>query len=60
MAKSTAQETTLVQEKICKSCIRFRAEKGRDDEVTTSLYLQSAAYDALGKPKTIKVSVVAG
>jgi hypothetical protein len=47
--------TTLEQDKVCKSCIRFRGSS--DDKVTTSLYLQKESYDKLGSPKKIQVSV---
>ncbi len=55
--KKLVLTTTLEQDKTCKSSVRFRSPKGTDDKVTTSLYLQNASYDKLGKPNTVKVSV---
>ncbi|KKL90426.1 hypothetical protein LCGC14_1904770 [marine sediment metagenome] len=56
MAKKT-QTATLKKNKVCKSCVRFRNEK--DDKTTTSIYIQNAEYEELGKPDTIKLSVEA-
>lgn len=56
MAKKT-QTAVLTKDKNCKSCVRFRNQK--DDKVTTSIYIQNAEFEALGKPDSIKVSVEA-
>jgi len=55
--KQAVVKTTLVQDKVCKSCVRFRGTS--DDEVTTSLYLQNDAFTKLGEPKQIIVQVSA-
>lgn len=57
MAKSKTQVAVLTKDKQCKSCIRYRNQK--DDKLTTSIYIQNAEYEALGKPDSIKVSVEA-
>jgi len=49
--------TTLEQDKVCKSVIRFRGTQ--EDEVTTSLYLGKKSHEKLGSPKKIKVEVSA-
>lgn len=58
MAKKT-QTTVLPKYKVHKSCVRFQAEDASKEKVTSSCYLQNAAYEALGKPDSIKVSVEA-
>ncbi len=49
--------TILEQDKVCKSCVRYRSPHASKDEVTTSLYLQNDAYEKLGSPKKIQVTV---
>ena len=49
----------MKQNKTCKSCVRFGAEGKGADEVGSSFYLQNAAHEKLGKPKTIKLTVEA-
>jgi len=48
--------TTLVKDKTCKSCIRF-VSQASTETVTTSLYLQNAAWEALGKPESVTLTV---
>jgi len=48
--------TTLKVDKKCKSCVRYRSEDD-SDQVTTSLYLQNTAFEVLGKPERITISV---
>jgi len=50
--------TTLVQNKTCKSCVRY-GSKNAEDKVTTSIYLQNESFEALGKPEKIEVAVSA-
>lgn len=57
MAKTKTQSAVLTKDKNCKSCVRFRNQV--DDKVTTSIYIQNAEYETLGKPDSIKVSVEA-
>lgn len=57
MAKKT-QSTIMKTDKKCKPCVRFRSEDTQD-KVATALYLMNPAYEALGKPDSIKVSVEA-
>ena len=50
---------TMKIDKVCKSCVRCRAEGPEGDTVSASIYVQNSAYEALGKPKKFKVTVEA-
>lgn len=47
----------LTQDKVCKSCVRFVGDA--ENGVTTSLYLLNDAFQKLGEPTEITVSVSA-
>lgn len=57
-SEGTAQ-VKMFLDKVCKSCVRFKADQGDPayDNVGTAFYLQNAAFEALGKPKEIMVTV---
>ncbi len=66
MAKAKKDEgskkhtVTMKIDKVCKSCVRCRAEGPEGETVSASIYVQNATYEALGKPKTFKITVEAG
>lgn len=53
---TTEASTTLKKDKQCKSCVRFRSEEP-DEKVTTSIYIQNSAFEAMGRPEMIKLTV---
>lgn len=59
--KTTGKKHTVTMkiDKVCKSCVRCRAEGPEGETVAASIYVQNATYEALGKPKTFKVTVEA-
>lgn len=58
MAKDKAgQSVVMALGKKCKSCVRFEAKGDDGEKVAASLYLQNAAFEALGKPESITVTV---
>lgn len=60
MAKDkTAVTVKMVQDKTCKSCIRFKGEGKEAENVGSSFYLQNAAFEKLGKPDSIILTVEA-
>lgn len=54
MAKS--QTTTMFLTKECKKVARFD-NPSEDNPVVDNFYLKNEAYDALGKPKEITITV---
>jgi hypothetical protein len=56
MAKE--QTATLSLTKKCKSCVRFDDQSAKP-MVVTSFYLMNEAYEAIGKPAEIELSVKA-
>ena len=52
------QKTVLSLTKKCKSCVRFD-DASANPKVVTSFYLLNDAYEALGKPAEIELSVKA-
>jgi len=57
MAAKETPSVVMKQDKVCKSCVRFKADGDGAEQVASSLYVQNAAYEKLGKPKSIKVSI---
>jgi hypothetical protein len=55
--KNAPQRVTMTQDKVCKTCLRFKGEGAGSTAVGASFYLQMQAYEALGKPKKIVLSV---
>ena len=50
----------MIADKTCKSCIRYKAVNiDEGNKVAASIYLQNDAYNELGKPKEITVTVTA-
>ena len=56
MPKKRSVSTKLTFSAQKKSCVLFRSEES-NEQVTTSCYLQNSAFEDLGKPKTITVTV---
>ena len=50
---------TMAIDKVCKSCVRCRAEGAEGETVSSSIYIQNATYEALGKLKKFKITVEA-
>ncbi len=60
MAKDKVKKTvTMAIDKVCKSCVRCRAEGPESDTVSSSIYIQNAAWEALGRPKKFRITVEA-
>ena len=57
MPKGKTVEVTMKSDKVCKSCVRFRGEGKGADEVGSSFYLQNDAYEKLGQPKKIVMTI---
>ena len=50
--------TILDLERECKSCVLYKS-KNKDEKLTTSVYVLNEAYEKLGKPAKIQVSITA-
>ncbi len=60
MAKDKVKKTvTMSVFKECKASVRFQAEGPEADTVMQNCYLQNVTWEALGKPKKVKVTVEA-
>jgi hypothetical protein len=57
-SSTTVSPVKMKYDKKCKSCHRF-VTTNQDEKVTTGLYLLNEAYDSLGKPEQIVVTVAA-
>lgn len=60
MPEKKTQKVTLTKNKTCKNCIRYGGEGKDATSVASSLYLQNPAYEALGKPDKIVVTISSG
>ncbi|MBW8002602.1 MAG: hypothetical protein FVQ80_11375 [Planctomycetes bacterium] len=59
MADPKKLTVTMKKNKTCKSCVRFGTEGKDAEDVGSSFYLQNTAFEKLGKPGEIKLTVEA-
>jgi len=52
-------EVQMRTEKECKSCMRYAAQGLASVEVCKSIYVQNQAFDKLGRPDVITVTIEA-
>jgi hypothetical protein len=52
------QKVKLVQDKVCKNSVRYANKT--EGAATSSIYLNKGAYEALGSPTEITITVEAG
>jgi len=55
----TNVKVTLTQNKVCKACLRYGLVGTEGAEVGSSFYLGTKAYEKLGKPKQITLTISA-
>ncbi len=59
MSEGKKVTVTMKKNKTCKSCVRFGAEGKDAENVGSSFYLQNDAFEKLGKPGSIKLTIEA-
>ncbi len=50
----------MKKDKTCKACVRYKGEGKDAENVGSSFYLQNPAFELLGKPNEIKVTIEPG
>lgn len=60
MAEGKKVTVKMKKDKTCKSCQRYKGEGKPAEEVGSSFYLQNPAYEKLGKPSEIKLTIEPG
>ncbi len=52
-------EVQMRTDKVCKSCMRYKAQGQGALEVCRTIYVQNQAFEKLGKPDVITVTIEA-
>ena len=57
MADKKVVVATMVLEKECKTCKRFKGVAAADNKVMATVYINNDALESLGNPESIAVSI---